>query len=551
VISLNDIKKRIGFLFSFRSMKRHFQAIRQAREILELGGYRHLCKQHGLPIREGEDLYEHYKTKGYKAGLNPCDLFHAQWYRRVYLDHASSENPFLNYLLFGDRRGCNFFPYFNNQQFKKILLEDGISNYNSLLFLLKEKKIVSAGDLYDEYREDIKYRGCFVHFDRSLLRRKLGSFDLKDGVSFLNQRGIQYKKITYQKDRDEVYPYQKGRLIPRDPYYAKFENVMVRWGSADIIVDDKTLINDELYFALKLSDIYGDPRKDPAFFELKDGRVDIYFDVKEKKPIKEGILLTKEYEANYFHFMTEVALKLDFIERNNIFPKHLPIIVSDHLHPNIYNVLDILNVHNRQIIKIKKGVIYNVKNLYYLSDLTCNSNTLDIPCAKKQKDSVIFPKGLLRNFRQSMLERLDISKNDSGLKLGVIRYGDYRRLLNMEDIKKFMEKRGFITILPEKFTFKEQAQFFLDADVVMGPTGAAMTNLLWCEKGTKVFIFYPNHEYNNKIFWDAIGVALGLDIHYVDGTYYKSNRFSENSPQVDYKIDLSVLKKLKNIPEDQ
>jgi len=398
--------------------------------------------------------------------------------------------------------------------------------------------------LYDEYRENVKYRECFVNFDRKNLRRKLGSFEIIDGVSFLKKEGIQYKTISYQKDDDEEYPYQEGRLIPRDPYYAVFKNVIIRWGSADIIVDDKTLVNDELYVGLQRSDVYGDPRKDPAFFELKDDRIDIYFDVREKKSIKEGISLTKEYECNYFHFMTEVALKFDFIERNNIFPKHLPIIVSDHLHPNIYHVLDVLNVNNRQIIKIKKGVIYNVKNLYYLSDLTCNSNTLDIPCVKKPKDSVIFPRGLLRDFRQSILEKLNISKNDSGLKLGVIRYGDYRRLLNVEDIKRFMEKHGFTTALPEKFTFKEQVQFFLDADVIMGPTGAAMTNLLWCEKGTKIFIFYPNHEYNNKIFWDKIGVALGLNIHYVDGTYYKSNRFAEKSPQVDYKIDLSILKEI-------
>jgi capsular polysaccharide biosynthesis protein len=45
-----------------------------------------------------------------------------------------------------------------------------------------------------------------------------------------------------------------------------------------------------------------------------------------------------------------------------------------------------------------------------------------------------------------------------------------------------------------------QIKLFAQASMVVAPTGAALTNMLFCRPGTKVVIFMSNHETTNFYF---------------------------------------------------
>lgn len=66
----------------------------------------------------------------------------------------------------------------------------------------------------------------------------------------------------------------------------------------------------------------------------------------------------------------------------------------------------------------------------------------------------------------------------------------FRRLLNEPELYPLLKKYGFKVVWPEDLTYKEQVQLFYDAEAIISPHGAGLTNLLFAEK-SKVVEFHP------------------------------------------------------------
>jgi len=90
-----------------------------------------------------------------------------------------------------------------------------------------------------------------------------------------------------------------------------------------------------------------------------------------------------------------------------------------------------------------------------------------------------------------------------------------RRLLNEDTIIDFITEHGFGVFELETMTFQEQVSLFHSAQVVIAPHGAGLTNLVFCNPGTKVIeMFSP--QYVNGCYW-ALSNHLELDYHYLLG----------------------------------
>ncbi len=74
------------------------------------------------------------------------------------------------------------------------------------------------------------------------------------------------------------------------------------------------------------------------------------------------------------------------------------------------------------------------------------------------------------------IDRSDSSSNTKNLRL----------ITNEEEIKKFLENKGFRSIALGNFHFKEQVKFFNNAEIVVGLHGAGFGNLCFCKPKTKV-----------------------------------------------------------------
>ena len=101
-----------------------------------------------------------------------------------------------------------------------------------------------------------------------------------------------------------------------------------------------------------------------------------------------------------------------------------------------------------------------------------------------------------------------------------------RTIINHEEVAAFFEQQEFEIIFPEKFSVSEQARIFSEASVVVGSHGAGLTNIIFCQPGTKVIEFYGKHV--APCYW-AISVLLGLH-------YYHHICVNESAKDVDQKL---------------
>lgn len=82
----------------------------------------------------------------------------------------------------------------------------------------------------------------------------------------------------------------------------------------------------------------------------------------------------------------------------------------------------------------------------------------------------------LRNSTTKGLKRLYISRKGSR----------WRDVVNEDEVVALLEKAGFTRIKLERYSFADQIRLFHEAEFVVGPHGAGLTHLAFCNEGTRV-----------------------------------------------------------------
>ncbi|PRY15438.1 uncharacterized protein DUF563 [Pontibacter ummariensis] len=114
-----------------------------------------------------------------------------------------------------------------------------------------------------------------------------------------------------------------------------------------------------------------------------------------------------------------------------------------------------------------------------------------------------------------------------------------RKVKNEEEVRNLMLRYGFRIVEDQPRSVPEQISLFQNASVVAGPHGAAFTNLLWCDPGTKVLEFFSSGYKPNYFYY----LSTALDLQYSCITEESLNQ--GNSHWGNVGEDLSVdLKKL-------
>jgi len=110
------------------------------------------------------------------------------------------------------------------------------------------------------------------------------------------------------------------------------------------------------------------------------------------------------------------------------------------------------------------------------------------------------PAPYLKDFQQRVAARYSGSGGPKNKRLLVARKGPTRMIHNIEEVQAFLSKHDFETIYLEGMTIEDQILLFQNAEFVIGPHGAGLSNLLFCKPGTKVIEFMPSVEIR-PFFW--------------------------------------------------
>jgi capsular polysaccharide biosynthesis protein len=111
-----------------------------------------------------------------------------------------------------------------------------------------------------------------------------------------------------------------------------------------------------------------------------------------------------------------------------------------------------------------------------------------------------------------------------------------RRVVNDAELTDLLERLGFETVVLEGRGVAAQAALFADAQIVVGPHGAGMTNAVFCPPGAALIEFTPRSRYVSVMYRD---LARILDLRY-------RNLISDDVgfPSHDLQVDLQQLERL-------
>jgi capsular polysaccharide biosynthesis protein len=80
-----------------------------------------------------------------------------------------------------------------------------------------------------------------------------------------------------------------------------------------------------------------------------------------------------------------------------------------------------------------------------------------------------------------------------------------RRVVNEDELLPILQDLGFEIVECETLSFREQIELFQDAEVVAGPHGAGLTNLVWAPSGCRVLELF-GHRCVRSLFYALAGL---------------------------------------------
>jgi capsular polysaccharide biosynthesis protein len=114
----------------------------------------------------------------------------------------------------------------------------------------------------------------------------------------------------------------------------------------------------------------------------------------------------------------------------------------------------------------------------------------------------------------------------------------YRRVLNEIDVVRLLRQHGFEAITLESLSMWQQAEIMTSCEAVVGPHGAGLSNIVFCEPGTKVIeIFSP--ELVTGFFW-KLASQLNLEYYYILGKGLPAGQEEDYRQPWDARADITV-----------
>ena len=425
--------------------------------------------------------------------IRSSDLFDPQWYLEHNPDIAQSGlNPVYHYLVYGGLEGRAPGPNFDSGWYMEKYEDVRSFKQNPLVHYLR----------YGQAEQ----RKCMPP-----------AFSLRRLYDYSKEKGY----IAFEDVPEQVYLHRpkvtgnfsrtlnEGEALCPRPYVAVIEEAIIFGGENLVIVEGNTVLNDELVdfnsrdFGKKVSRIR----------EVDQTSVILTDYVEPKVHIEEGILISCGHDANYFHWLVECLPKLLLIDSLEEF-KDIPLVIPRDLHTNLMAALERVNVHNRPILFLEMGTPCSVDRLIVPSTL---SRIVD-----RYQGSPVFNVDIVLSHKwlTRVSELLISHVNDQEKpwrKLFLTRRKGFRALGNRDELELMLLEQGFEIVELEGASLDFQIELFSQASIVVAPTGAALTNMLFCRPGTKVLIFMSDHETSNFYFWSNLGALNNLDVTMIVG----------------------------------
>ncbi len=203
----------------------------------------------------------------------------------------------------------------------------------------------------------------------------------------------------------------------------------------------------------------------------------------------------------YFHWMLDILPRWELLRKQNCNFDEIDYFVVDNRLPFQRETLNLLQIPESKQININKSHHIQATNLIVPS----------FPASVAW-----MPKWTCEFLKHHFLKSEYIENTDSQQRIYITRnLAKSRRILNEDEILNLLKSYGFTMVVLESMSVLEQAALFSQTEIIISPHGSGLTNLVFCQPGTKVIeLFAPNYVYH--CYW-WISNLVGLDYYYLLG----------------------------------
>jgi capsular polysaccharide biosynthesis protein len=197
--------------------------------------------------------------------------------------------------------------------------------------------------------------------------------------------------------------------------------------------------------------------------------------------------LIPRYPDNYYHWMVETAPKVRYLRAFEVEQEPVTLLIPYESPPFVDETLNLLGWPDSRILRANHG-------MYQVSELVVPS----------------FPDRRPADFewlREEILENAPSHIPDSANNVYVSRAnGVERRVVNEDGVMEVLSEYGFERYLLEERSLAENARLFADANIIIGPHGAGLTDILFTKDGALIELFGEKIKPPYEELSDALGV---------------------------------------------
>ena len=289
-------------------------------------------------------------------------------------------------------------------------------------------------------------------------------------------------------------------------------------GSTDTVIYGDSFFHYELNVMSSQHDL-----KCPDIFSPKHNKSIYTINTFCCRSIENGkaLSLLKEHSTNYYHWITELIPKLlQMLKSLTREEERVYILVDEGIPEQCLELLELLlegsEVRMYKIVKVKYGESVYCKQLVYCTPLwTALDNTKHLPNPKKEFFLSI---DNLKEVKEEVHRKFEGKRFSAGSKKLYLqgKNNKLRRIHNILEVERLLYKYGFNFVDTASLSFEAQFELFSHAEIVIGNSGAAFTNLLFMKEGSTAIVLYPSVQSTNYYVFQPLADVSHVElIHFL------------------------------------
>ena len=280
---------------------------------------------------------------------------------------------------------------------------------------------------------------------------------------------------------------------PERPFVCEIDRARVLGDYAVGIAEDGRLLLESIDHGIRefvRLPRYAETRKAFLAEQLNPGRT-------TASPLDKPVVPFICWDSSYYHWITEYLPKLRLVEEYQEQTGHVPLLIIES-DPSSYITESLAHAG----FGSERWLRHDVVKRTSLNPLVLPMHRSHFFNHLQPSRSTYSPsRDDLHWLRERMLAATDHKVNgmDGGRRIYVSRQEatQGRKIANFGDLAPELERRGFECHVLERYSFAEQVALFRDAEVVMGPIGAGLVNMVWAEN-TRIIELFPQNDLVNN-----------------------------------------------------